>query len=293
MEFVSNMSCSYPITIRDKLKGTDVNPRMILVPCGKCINCIQRKRSDWSFRLLQEHKISTKSTFLTLTYNEANLPKDSKLVKKDLQNYFKRVRTLNNDLKYYAVGEYGTEGLRPHYHAIVFNCDSDTLVNQWHSTKGTDKNVLGFVACDTVTEASIHYVTGYVVSKHGKIDEKTGKAINTWSPADIKPFALMSKGLGKIYLKHNTKFHKSNFTTETTKEGGQKQLIPRYYRDKIFSDTEKKMLVNELQKKFSRKTDSDEYDPNTGELIGNSKVEFQNRKYKKLIIENQLNKKSL
>lgn len=287
------MSCSYPITIRDKLRGTDINPKRILVPCGKCIDCIQRKRSDWSFRLLQEHKNSLKSTFLTLTYNEENLPQNSKLVKKDLQNYFKRVRTSHRNLKYYAVGEYGTQGLRPHYHAIVFNCDNSTLVDQWHNTKGTDKNVLGFVTCDTVTEASIHYVTGYVVSKYGKIDEKTGKSINTWAPDDIKPFAIMSKGLGKIYLKHNTKFHKSNFTTETTKEGGQKQLIPRYYRDQIFDEKEKKILVYELQKKFNRQKDDDDYDPATGELIGNSKKEFQKRKYKKLVIKNQLNKKTI
>lgn len=166
------MACSYPITIRDKLRGTDITPKMILVPCGKCINCIQRKRAEWSFRLLQELKISQKSTFLTLTYNENSIPKNNKLEKKILQNYFKRVRVTERDLKYYAVGEYGTKTLRPHYHAIVFGCDNNTLVDQWHNTESSNKDVLGFVTCDTVTEASIHYVTGYVISKYGKIDEK-------------------------------------------------------------------------------------------------------------------------
>lgn len=287
------MACSYPITIRDKLRGTDINPVRILVPCGKCINCIQRKRAEWSFRILQELKISSKSTFLTLTYNEESIPKNNQLEKKILQDYFKRVRITEPDLKYYAVGEYGTQTLRPHYHAIVFGCDNNTLINQWHNTKSTNKDALGFVTCDTVTEASIHYVTGYIVSKYGKIDEKTGKALNTWSDKDIAPFALMSKGLGKIYLKHNTHFHKSNFTTETIKEGGQKQLIPRYYRDKIFSDTEKKILFKELQKKFSQKLTADNFDSVTGELIGDSKKEFESREYKKLVIQNQLNKKSL
>lgn len=287
------MACSYPITIRDKLRGTDINPKMILVPCGKCINCIQRKRAEWSFRLLQELKISNKSTFLTLTYNENSIPKNLQLEKKILQDYFKRVRITERDLKYYAVGEYGTQTLRPHYHAIVFGCDNNTLVDQWHNTKSANKDVLGFVTCDTVTEASIHYVTGYVISKYGKIDEKTGKSVNTWSAGDIAPFALMSKGLGKIYLKHNTKFHKSNFTTETTKEGGQKQLIPRYYRDKIFNEKERKKLAFDLQKKFTRMSDENLYDRETGELIGDSKKEFESRKYKKLVIKNQLNKKSL
>lgn len=287
------MACSYPITIRDKLKGTDINPRMILVPCGKCINCIQRKRADWSFRLLQELKISEKATFLTLTYNEENFPTNGKLEKKALQSYFKRVRSAEPRLKYYAVGEYGSLNHRPHYHAIVFNCDNSTLVDKWCVPGASDRTSIGFSTCDTVTEASIHYVTGYVIEKYGKIDEKTGKSINTWSNRDIAPFAIMSKGLGKIYIKHNTKFHKSNFTTETTKEGGQKQLIPRYYRDKIFSEEEKKILVNELQKKMSRINDESQYDRDTGELIGNANEEFAERKYKKLIVKNQINKKQL
>ena len=90
-----------------------------------------------------------------------------------------------------------------------------------------------------VNEATIHYVTGYITEKYGTMDEKTGKSINTWGADDIRPFAMMSKGLGKIYLKHNTKFHKSNFTTITTKKGGQKIPIPRYFKEKIFTEEEK------------------------------------------------------
>lgn len=269
------MGCSYPITLKR-------DGRHELVPCGKCIDCIQRKRADWSFRLLQESKISVKSTFLTLTYNETSINKTATLEKKVLQDYFKRVRSVEPKLKYYAVGEYGSQSKRPHYHAIVFNCDNDTLVDKWTTASSNHKDSAGFVTTDKVTEASIHYVTGYIVDKYGKFDEKTGKSIpdERWSDASIRPFSLMSKGLGKIYLKHNTKFHKSNFTTETTKEGGQKQLIPRYYRDRIFDENERKLLAEKLQEKMKN-------------LQTTNSEEFQKRNYKREKVKHSLKLKSL
>ncbi|WNK13238.1 MAG: replication initiator protein [Microvirus sp.] len=262
------MACNYPITILRK-------GRHELVPCGKCINCIQRKRSDWSFRLLQEQKISVLSTFLTLTYNEKYV---KPLSRNELQRYFKRIRVSQKDLKYYAVAEYGTMGLRPHYHAIVFNCNNDILVKQWNNVENHEP--LGFVTTDQVTEASIHYVTGYVTAKYGKMDEKTGKMIDTWDNKDLRPFALMSKGLGKIYLKHGKKFHKDNFTTTTIKEGGQKQLLPRYYRDKIFTDEEKELLNEKLQKEMSK-------------IQLTPTEEFKKREYKKQVIKTQIKRKTL
>ena len=137
---------------------------------------------------------------------------------------------------------------------------------------------IGFVTCDPVNEATIHYVTGYVLKKHGDTDEKTGKAIpkisvdqNTgeiknWSALDLRPFAQMSKGLGKIYLKHNTKFHKSKMTTETRKEGGIITNIPRYYRDKIFYRRRKKVLNERLQEKMKKLQVTSEEENKKGSL---------------------------
>lgn len=265
------MACNYPITLLRE-------GRHQLVPCGKCIECIKRKRADWSFRLLQETKNSKKSTFLTLTYNDENLPKSRELEKKTLQKYFKRVRSTQKNLKYYAVGEYGSINLRPHYHAIVFNVDNSDLCDKWTRTDDT-KEPLGFVRCDEVNEARIHYVTGYVISKYGEIDEKTGKA-KGWTADTVRPFSIMSKGLGKIYLKHATKFHKSNFTTEAVKEGGIKQNLPRYYRDKIFNEEERRSLAIINQEKHKEYQLEPHY-------------EFEKRQYNKIIVQKQIKKKKL
>jgi hypothetical protein len=44
------------------------------VSCGKCLPCQQKRRSDWSFRLEQEYLSSDSAFFITLTYNDLNLP---------------------------------------------------------------------------------------------------------------------------------------------------------------------------------------------------------------------------
>ena len=272
------MPCSYPITIRDNKRGTDITPVFRLVPCGYCISCVQRKRADWSFRLHQEAKNSILKTFLTLTYDEKHKPSSGSLDKKELQKYFKRVRNTCKELKYYAVGEYGTKGKRPHYHAIVFNVPNDVLVSKW--TESNNSEILkGFVSTDEVNEATIHYVTGYITKKYGEMDPVTGKFDNKWDSETLRPFALMSKGLGKIYLKHNAKYHKSKFTTETRKEGGQKAVIPRYYKDKIFTEEERKLLAAIMAEKI----ENEPIDP---------EVEFSKRQYNKTVIQKQiLNKK--
>lgn len=270
------MACSYPITLK---RGNPILPTVELVPCGKCINCIQRKRAEWTFRLKQETKQHLFTSFLTLTYNDSNLPKNGKLQKKELQNYFKRVRTTEKNLKYYAIGEYGTKNKRPHYHAIVFSADNNILVDKWTKSNRGDSEPIGFVTTDKVTEASIHYVTGYLTDKYGEMDRKTGKQTN-WSHSDLIPFSLMSKGLGKIYLKHATKFHKENFTTETITEGGKRTNLPRYYKDKIFDDKERKLLAYNNQQKYSQS--SEDYE-----------AEMSKRQYNKIIIQKQMQKKKI
>lgn len=266
--YVSNMACYYPITI--KREG-----RHELVPCGRCIACILRKRADWSFRLQQEYRDSKSSYFVTLTYEESNLPKNRNLDKKQIQDYLKRVRSECKELKYYLVGEYGSQFKRPHYHAIIFNATKSAIVRKWCKPSTDDE--IGFVKIDVVNDERIAYVTGYVIEKNGEFDENTA-SFKGWTEETLRPFALMSKGLGKRYLKYATKFHKSNFTTEMTKEDGVKQIMPRYYRDKIFTKEEKKVL-NEINQEKQKVNELDVF------------YENEKRKYKKIMSERQIKKR--
>lgn len=129
------------------------NPRNGLtmsIPCGRCPDCLKRRVSGWSFRLMQQDKVSEAAYFLTLTIDSDHLQFTPKrymtLVKRDLQAFMKRLRDAQPvthydyreyvckrtgkvrkrkipvymKLKYYAVGEYGSKKWRPHYHMIIF-----------------------------------------------------------------------------------------------------------------------------------------------------------------------------
>ena len=111
--------CIRRVTIRSQKTNN-----LIQVPCGNCVECLEKKRSEWSFRLQQELKVSDSAYFITLTYSEENLPEE--LSKEHCQKFLKRLRKQNDKyttkkLRYYLAGEYGDKTKRPHYHMIVFN----------------------------------------------------------------------------------------------------------------------------------------------------------------------------
>lgn len=190
--------CFTPYNVKHKMTNTTIP-----VPCGRCPKCVARRTSGWSFRLMQEDKVSDSSLFLTLTYDSNSLPITKNgfmdLRKRDLQLFFKRLRkchaiqcatnnhqrkangkngiVVNKPIKYYAVGEYGGHTRRPHYHIILFNANVELIQKAWPQ---------GQIHYGNVTGASVGYTMKYISKK--------------WHPMhcndDRTPqFALMSKDL--------------------------------------------------------------------------------------------------
>ena len=226
------MICPTPISIVDP-NGSHASQR-INVPCGKCGACRFNKRVEWTFRLKQEAKQHINSHFITLTYADENLPFTDMgvitLDKKDLQKFIKRLRKrqaqiTDKKIRYYAVGEYGTNTERPHYHAIIFGCtDSDIINHSWNH---------GHIHTGRVDIASLHYVTKYHVN-----------AVKDYDDDRQNEFATMSRrpGIGSNYLKHNKKWHRENMNTHVINDG-YKQALPKYYKEKIFTENERKWLA--------------------------------------------------
>lgn len=212
---------------------------------------MERKRNDWSIRLAEELKHAKSAHFLTFTYSPELLPysEDSgapTLVKSDLQDFLKRLRiSLSRGIQtdnfqgksvktpkiavkliYFAQGEYGSQKNRPHYHMILFNMPRsiDFLIERcWQK---------GFVHYGDCNAATIHYTTKYMITKYDSAFDGVQK-----------PFALMSKGIGKSYADRNGEYHRTNQVPTLTQLGGAKYPLPRYLKDKIFSDVEKLQMT--------------------------------------------------
>lgn len=196
----------------------------MVVPCGRCSFCAATRRSDWATRLEYESKLHLDKKFITLTYANPHLHwkhGNSQLHKPDVQRWFKRVRKAGYKVRYFLVGEYGSTTFRPHYHVLLFgSVPEDFIRRSWK---------LGTVHIGTITQASINYCLGYIVS---------GKS---WKMNHYreKPFSLMSKGLGKNYLSAEMiAWHKptQNFSDyrNYVLVDGVKRHLPRYYKLKIF-----------------------------------------------------------
>lgn len=218
------MICLSPIRVPNRFKIVNGNSvGNVFVPCGTCVNCIVKKQQAWIFRLKNELDANKFNWFITLTFDDQNL-KDVEV--RELQLFFKTLRNNGLQFKYFAVGEYGTESERPHYHILFFGLKDPGKVEQlW--TKG-------FTYIKPVYEETLPYVTAYLV---------------TQTDDAHKPIRLMSKGLGIDYVDKFKKWHKNKNDTVTRLKGGHMLNIPRYYREKIFSRGELIIINNRNKKK--------------------------------------------
>jgi len=228
--------------VKGKLYNED-----ILVPCGKCYNCKKRRIDTWVFRLQKEEETSFSSYFVTLTYGNENLPISQNglptLDIRDLQKFFKRLRKYekgNNNIKYYAAGEYGSKRKRPHYHIILFNVKNiENIYKAWttkefYGIKTEERGFIGEVHIGNVSNDSIAYTAKY-------IDKPT--RIPMFSGDDrAKEFSTMSNGLGSNYLTPEIyKYHHERLNQLfIEKEGGYNIALPSYYRNLLFNEDEKK-----------------------------------------------------
>ena len=266
----SMAQCMSQIRIRDE--ASEYNNVYKLVPCGQCEICKSNNRNHWTFRNLEELKDSYNGYFATLTYEDEKCPNINvgsgeivtgvenlfkaigdypeathfypTLLKSHVSAFIKALRQFQSRLeqshrkngkfvrelliRFYAVGEYGETSGRPHYHILLYNLQPETVVNIEKIWKK------GMVQVQTMSQANIHYTTKYMMDKkHNPFGA-------------VKPFTLMSQGIGRAYIDRAKQWHLDNETLHT-KTGGMSQSIHRYYKDKIFKDDEKKEKERKLR----------------------------------------------
>lgn len=178
--------------------GKKVKYNMIMRACGSCTGCRVKRRMDWAFRLKNESEYHPHSWFVTLTYDDENLPHGGSLYHEHISKFVRALRKKQpeEDIRFFGVGEYGKAQqsnmylARPHYHLILFGPDFPDrvilplkpsgfipspqyvdLFGPGSGAKHFESETMsscwkrGFVQFSATSEATMNYVTKYHIDK--------------------------------------------------------------------------------------------------------------------------------
>lgn len=227
---------------------------VVYLPCNKCVACQLKSSNNWALRLLMETQAHKDICFITLTYNNENLPYNASLYKRDYQLFIKRLRKALNGLKirYFLSGEYGSLYGRPHYHLILFGWKPTDLVERFTRTKKGEvlyeSNFLaklwgyGFISVGLNTEIrTFKYLAKYMQKIHNDDYQliQSGR---------IPTFIVMSKGIGKNYYNKDIYFKDDGIIYLD----GKSYKAPSYF-DRLF----KKTNLEDFQRVRSLRLDND------------------------------------
>ena len=196
---------------------------------------------------MHEASMHDDNAFITLTYDDENLPWDGSLNKKHFQDFMKRLRFHNpkKSIRYFHCGEYGEKLQRPHYHALLFNHDfADKTL--WTTNEGVHTYVSeelakhwpwGFSTTGQVTWDSAAYCARYVTKKRTGKDSEDHywRMLATDLEVQLEPeYATMSlkPAIGKTWF---DAYRDDCYPTDYVTIKGKKLRIPKYY-DKLLAD---------------------------------------------------------
>lgn len=234
------MQCTRPFVFRQGLS-------VMVLPCGKCPDCRVARQREWATRCVHELPFHHCSLFVTLTYDEDCLPENQSIQKSVAQKWIRRLKRYIHPgkVKYLLCGDYGDEGDRPHYHAIIFGMSVKD---------GFQENVIGrsvvyyhptwpygYIHIGAVTYASARYVIKYIQRKYLTID---------WADR-VPPFQLQSNGIGRKFCEANKQQIKDNLKILVN---GKTVGVPRYYKKII--DFDSQALYEESKKNQQKIVDN-------------------------------------
>lgn len=246
------------------------------LPCGKCPECQKDYYTMWATRGSRELMQWDSSLFVTLTYDEEHLPENNSLNKKHVQDFIKRLKKQfhsckANPIRQIYCGEYGTKTKRPHYHAILFNCDFPDKKQHYKSAQGhqvytsallTSLWGLGIAEFGFAEPGSIAYLFKYILKKKSR-KEKTEPLIIeregiTYEVEHEFIEASRNPGIG-AWMRDSDSIKKGYLTIN-----GVRKKLPKYYKEWLKTN-----------------------DPRTAESIADAAYEFASRRPR----ESELRKK--
>ena len=197
----------------------------LLLPCGKCINCLKTRSAQWATRVKHELSLHEHSSFINLTYNEDTVPSlDSFKNRREFTLFIKKLRKLiyPQRIKYIAAHEYGKKTKRPHHHIIVFGYSPPNWKLHSYSARGNPQYTSqelsrlwsnGHATVGPATPGSAYYIASYALkSKNHELLTEDGELLT------FKDKMTCSRSLGLDYfIKHQQDLVKYD-------------KLPRYYQ---------------------------------------------------------------
>lgn len=223
----------------------------INVDCGRCINCFRKYMSAWRFRLLHEclslsPEQMSRTYFATLTIEPKFYTEKKLLLKKYVRQFLEHVRyKCKHSPRHFIVTERGEKRNRLHFHAIFFDAPFPrSLLHKLWKYGFVEVRLLN--APPYNVSQSISYCTSYVTKG------KKGRIENVISPENF-PLVLVSPGLGLHYLRKSPINHRQRgqLIPLTYDVNGVPRSLPRYLRNKVFTESELKFLKDDYFKNSS------------------------------------------
>ncbi len=212
------------------------------LPCGQCRGCRLERSRQWAMRCVHEASLYEDNCFITLTYDDKNLPRDGSLNKKHFQDFMKRLRSrfVERRIRFFHCGEYGVKYRRPHYHACLFNFDFVDkrvfkVVNGNRLFTSVDLEScweFGFSSVGSLTFESAAYVARYIMKKitgDAAEDHYRGVHSETGELVKLQPeYTTMSRrpGIGREWF---DRFRGDVYPGDDVILRGRSMRPPRYY----------------------------------------------------------------
>lgn len=221
--------------------GMDVK-RALTLPCGQCTGCRLERSRGWAVRAMCEAQLhGSQNAFVTLTYSD---PAPLSLDYRHYQSFLKRLRARSRvRIRFIAVGEYGEQTLRPHFHALLFGFDFPDKVyfkksvegNLYTSAMLTETWGRGHCLTGAVTFESAAYVARYCMKKiNGEAAEQHYTRVDQYGEVhQVEPEMLrcsLKPGIGAEWV--------NRYLGDVKHDGkivsrGQLVNVPRYFRKLI------------------------------------------------------------
>jgi len=246
------------------------NGQKVEVACGQCIGCRLDKSREWAIRCVHEAQMHEDNCFITLTYNNKNLPEDGSLDKTHFQKFMKRLRKNNkHKIRFFQCGEYGDQLTRPHYHACLFGHNfkdqkffSEKNENKLYTSKQLDDTwAKGFATIGHMTFQSAAYTARYLIKKitgeaahahYENVNTQTGEITQL-----VSEYTTMSRrpGIGKTWYE---KYKDDLYPRDECVIDGRIMKPPRYYA-KMYQQEEPENYehIKENRKRFFGKHQHD------------------------------------